>query len=228
MSETPSSARPHAPARAPPMPAVRPTCPDRFKNPALVVGAVTEERLVEPGTPLAYSEELLPGSGTYDDGHQIRAALFGREHVDPETMQVTVRPAGKPVAQVEKGDVIVGEVTFTKPELASVRILEIRGKEGRSVLHQVEGTLHVSKVDKRYIKSIEDEFRPGDIIRAKVIGMKGGPQLVTDAPDLGCIAAFSPEDPRRRLVPHGDHLIDPEAGKHFRRKLADDYGSGLL
>lgn len=187
-----------------------------------------EERLVEPGTPLAFSEELLPGPGTYDDGEQIRAALFGTQRLDPETMQVSVAPAGKPVAAVEKGDVVLGLITFLKPELASVRILEIRDKEGRSVLHQVEGTLHVSKVDKRYIKSLEDEFRAGDVVRAKVIGLKGGPQLATDAPDLGCLLAFSPEDPTRRLDRKGDSLIDPETGRRYGRKLAEDYGSGKV
>ena len=50
---------------------------------------------LEPGTPLAYSEELLPGAGTYDDGTQIRASVYGTERIDPETMAVTVQPAGQ-------------------------------------------------------------------------------------------------------------------------------------
>jgi exosome complex component CSL4 len=192
------------------------------------VGRIVEkEELRSPGTPIAYSEELLPGPGTYDDGTQIRAAVYGREEIDPETMAVRVRPAGKAVAQIERGDIVVGQITYIKPEaLASVHIIGVRGKEGRSLLQTVEGTLHVSKIDARYIRDVREEYHTGDIIRAKVIGMKGGPQLATDRPELGCIRAFSSEG--NELVRDGNRLKDPETGKIEHRKLASDYGSGRL
>ena len=180
----------------------------------------------EPGTPLAYSEELLPGSGTFDDGTQIRAAVYGTEHIDPETMAVTVRPAGRGVASIEKGDIVVGQVTYIKPEaLASVKILAVRGKEGRSLLQSLEGTLHASKIDARYVKYVDDEYRGGDVIRAKVIGLKGGPQLATDRPDLGVVKAWHDGV---ALVRDGNKLKDPETGEVFHRKLASDYGSGTV
>ena len=185
------------------------------------------EELVEPGTVLAYSEEYLPGSGVYDDGTQLRAAVFGTTRVDPKTLTIEVRPAGRAVASIEKGDIVVGEVTYIKPEvLASVRILAVRGKEGRSLLQVVEGTLHVSKIDARYIQDVSKEYRGGDLIRAKVIGLKGGPQLATDRPDLGCIRASSREG--TLLVLDGRRLKDPETGEVEYRKIADDYGSGQV
>ncbi len=190
---------------------------------------MSENEHVEPGDALAYSEELLPGEGTYDDGEQVRAAVYGKPKVDTENMAMTVEPDAPRVADVEKGDIIVGRVSYTKPELASVKILEIRGKEGRSTLHQVEATLHVSKIDNRYIKNLEDEYRCGDIIRAKVIGLKGGPQLVTDSPELGCIRAFSPEDLTRPMdFKQDNRVIDRETGKVYARKTASDYGSGRI
>jgi len=183
--------------------------------------------LVEPGTPLAYSEELLAGPGTYDDGTQIRAAVYGTQHVDPETMTLIVKPAGKSVAQIEKGDVVVGVISYIKPEtLASVKILAVRGKEGRSILQNVEATLHISKIDARYIKDVREEYLTGDYIRAKVIGLKGGPQLATDKPDLGCVKAFGPSG--AQLVLDGNRLKDPETGRAEQRKLASDYGSGKV
>jgi exosome complex component CSL4 len=183
--------------------------------------------ILEPGTPLAYSEELLPGAGTYDDGTQIRAAVFGVQHIDPETMAVSVRPAGKGVASIEKGDIVVGQVTYIKPEaLASVKILAVRGKEGRSLLQSLEGTLHASKIDARFVKYVDDEYRGGDLIRAKVIQIKGGPQLATDKPDLGCVKAWSRDGVP--LVREGNKLKDPETGEIHHRKLASDYGSGTV
>jgi exosome complex component CSL4 len=188
---------------------------------------MSDRKTVEPGTPLAYSEEMLPGAGTYDDGTQIRAALYGTEAVDPKTMMLTVTPLGKSVAACEKGDVVVGMVTYIKPEaLASVKIMAIRGKEGRSVHMPLEGTLHVSKIDARYIKFVDEEYKTGDYIRAKVIGMKGGPQLATDKADLGCIKAFGPSG--NQLVREGNKLKDPETGQVIYRKLASDYGSGQV
>lgn len=183
---------------------------------------------VEPGTPLAYSEELLPGTCTYDDGEQIRAAAFGSTFVDSE-MTIHVKPHAGRVADVEKGDIIIGRVSYAKPELASVAILAIRGKEGRSTLHNVEATLHVSKVDNRYISDMQTEVRVGDIIRAKVLGLKGGPQLAVDKPDLGVIRAFSPDDLRRPMERKAHNRVqDPETGKIYARKLAEDYGSGTV
>ena len=188
---------------------------------------MSDRKIIEPGTPLAHSEELLPGRNTFDDGNEIRAAAFGIQHVDPKTMAVSIRTAGKSVAQVEKGDIVVALVNFIKPEaLASCKILAVRGKEGRSLLQPVEATLHVSKIDARYISNVDDELRCGDYIRAKVIGLKGGPQLATDREDLGVIRAFGPSG--TQLVLRDGKLRDPETGQTFYRKTADDYGSGKV
>lgn len=188
---------------------------------------MSEHKIVEPGTALAYSEELLAGPGTYDDGTQLRAAVYGVPHTDPKSMTLSVVPAGKAVAAIEKGAIVVGQVSYIKPEaLASVRIVGVRGKEAASLLQVVEGTLHIGKIDQRYVARIDDEYRCGDVIRAKVIGIKGGPQLATDKPDLGCLRAFSPEG--NLLIRDGNRLMDPETGASYTRKMAEDYGSGAV
>ncbi|MGB1698084.1 MAG: exosome complex RNA-binding protein Csl4 [Thermoplasmatota archaeon] len=182
--------------------------------------------LVEPGTPLAYSEELLPGTGTYDDGEQIRAAVYGQERVDPETM--TIHVDGAEVPAVEKGDIILGEITFLKDDLASVKILQVKGKGDRNFQAASDGTLRVRSVDKRFVRAMQDEFKCGDLIRAEVTGLKGGPQLATDKPHLGVIRAVSRRNSSRLLELQGRKLIDPETGHQETRKIADDYGSGQL
>src|ERR1041385_4280849 len=162
---------------------------DTTESPSQEAGG---KAILEPGTPLAYSEELLPGPGTYDDGTRIRAAIYGVQHVDPKTMAISVRPAGRPVGGIERGDIVVGQVTYIKPEaLASVKIVGVRGKEGRSLLQPIEGTLHASKIDNRYMKCVDEECRCGALIRARGISLRGGPQLATDKPDLGCVKGWS-------------------------------------
>lgn len=184
------------------------------------------KEIVEPGTPLAYSEELLPGSGTYDDGEQIRAAIYGEQKVDSETM--TIHVEGTTVPSVEKDDIILGEITFLKDDLASVKILEVRGKTGRSFQVASDGTLRIRSVDNRFVRAMQDEFKCGDIIRAKVTGLKGGPQLATDKPDLGVVRAVSRRNSNRMLELRGNKLIDPETGHQETRKFANDYGQGNL
>lgn len=188
---------------------------------------MTDDRIVEPGTILATSEELLPGTGTYDDGEHIRAALYGSEHVDPETMTVRVHSRGHEVVSIEKGDIVVGEITYLKDDLGSVRIDAVRGKQG-SILQQTDGTLRVRNVADRYVRQMQDELSCGDIIRAKVISTKGGPQLAIDHPDMGVIRAHSKLDNTRALVREGNKLVDPEDGHQETRKYAEDYGSGTV
>ena len=194
---------------------------------AKVARPMSNDRIVEPGTVLATSEELLPGAGTYDDGEHIRAALYGTEGIDPETMSVFVKSATRDVVQIEKGDIVVGEITYLKDDLGSVRIDAVRGKEG-TLLQQTEATLRVRNVAERFVRQMQDELACGDIIRAKVISTKGGPQLAIDKPDLGVIRAHSKVDPTRALVKQGNRLIDPESGHQETRKFADDYGSGRV
>src|SRR5205085_807171 len=71
-----------------------------FNHPT-VGAAMADRKILEPGTPLASSEELLPGSNTYDDGTDIRAAAFGVQYVDPKTMAISVLPAGKAVGCIK-------------------------------------------------------------------------------------------------------------------------------
>lgn len=188
---------------------------------------MSDERIVEPGTVLATSEELLPGAGTYDDGENIRAALYGTEQVDTETFTVSVRSATRDVVSIDKGDIVVGEVTYLKDDLGSVRIDAVRGKSG-SMLQQTEGTLRVRNIDDRYVRRMQDELACGDIIRAKVISTKGGPQLAIDKADLGVIKAHSKLDGSRVLQRQGNKLVDPESGHQETRKFAEDYGSGQV
>lgn len=187
---------------------------------------VTEKDFVEPGTVLAHSEELLPGEGTYDDGEMIRAAVYGTQKTDPETMEISVVPAGKTVATIEKGDIVIGQIRYIKPDLASVNVLAVRGKEERSILQQVEATLRVRNADNQYVSELGDIYKIGDIIRAKVISTKGGPQLATDKSDLGVVKGFSKLDPTMALESDGRRLLDPERGHAEQRKVAIDYGSG--
>ncbi|MGB0652755.1 MAG: exosome complex RNA-binding protein Csl4 [Thermoplasmatota archaeon] len=184
------------------------------------------EKLIEPGTPLATSEELLPGPNTYDDGTDVRAAVYGTESIDTKEMAIGIKPTGRGVAKIDRGDIVVGEVTVVRPQLASVNVVAVRGKEGRSIHQAVEATLFVSGIDRRYIKEVSEEFQAGDLIRAKVLKLKGGPNLVTDSPDFGIVSARC--GCGVRMEKDGKRLKCPECNRSRTGKIANDYGSGHI
>ncbi len=177
----------------------------------------------QPGDILATSEELLPGDGTYDDGTHVRAARFGTLQVTPD-MEATIKGERSP-PQVTKGDIIIGRVSHLRDEFGSVEIIAVRGKEG-SMHHKVEATLHVSKASRDYLRTLSEVLAPGDIIRAKVLGLKGGPQLAIDHEDMGVVHAEVDGVVLQRRK--DGHLRHPDTGQVYRRKTAKDYGSGHI
>ncbi len=182
----------------------------------------------EPGDVLAASEEMLPGPGTYDDGTDIRAAMYGSEVIDTKDFAIGIKPIGRGIAAIEAGDIVLGEVSVIRPQMAGVAIIDVRGKSGRSLLQAVEGTLHVSGIDKRYIRDVADELRAGDIIRAKVLKIRGGPQLVTDRPEYGILRSTCPNDGLVLAKVGPGKLKCTACDRVVLGKVANDYGSGQV
>ncbi len=187
---------------------------------------MAENEILEPGSPIAASEEALAGDGTYDDGQDIRSARYGRLVIDRD-LNATVQSINEP-AKIQRGDIVIGRLSYVREEFASVTIMAVRGKEDRRFHHPVEATLHVSKTDEGYVRTIDEKFRVGDIIRAKVINLKGGPQLATDKSDLGVVKAINPENGVELKATQDWNLRCPETGRIFDRKIANDYGSGKI
>ncbi len=189
---------------------------------------MSENKIREPGDVLAASEEMLPGPGAYDDGTDVRAAAYGEEVVDTQNFAVGIKPIVRGVTTIEAGDIVLGEISVVRPQMAGVTIIDVRGKSGRSILQAVEGTLHVSGIDRRYIKDVGDEYRAGDVIRAKVIKIRGGPQLVTDRPEYGILRATCPNDGLVLEKVSASKLKCTECDKVVIGKVASDYGSGRV
>lgn len=174
------------------------------------------------GDPLATIEELLPGEGTFDDSGIIRAARIGTYEIDTRDMKCVVKPATRVPAFLHEGDRVYGVIEMLKPVMAGVRVLCVEGN-ARMVAGDTNGTLHVSKVAKRYVQDVGREYRLGDIVRAKVIDTKPSIQLSTDERDCGTIIALCLRD-RFPLQKAGKGLECPNCGRQEMRNLAPDYG----
>jgi len=119
----------------------------------------------------------------------------------------------------------MGQVAGGQSDSVNVRIFQIGDKQISSVF---VGVLHVSDADIRYVDSMHDVCKAGDIVRARVISDKNQVyHLSTKDRDLGVIYAFCSNcggtlEPRRQ----GMHC--PKCGRIEERKTTEDYGKGLI
>lgn len=177
---------------------------------------------VFPGDALASSEEFLPGDGTFEDGSWLRAARIGTYEVDTKDMRVLVKPATSVPSTLRVGDFVYAKINLLKPSMCGAEVLHVEGAE-RTIVGDTNGTLHVSKIARRYIQEPAREYRLGDIIRARVIDAKPSVQLSTEDPRCGAILARCLRD-RFPLVKIAKALECPECGRRDTRNIAPDYG----
>lgn len=178
---------------------------------------------VLPGDALAFSEEYLPGDGVYDDGRFLRAARFGRLEVDNRERRCQVKPFTSVPATLRVGDFVLGLVTLLKPSMAGVEVLHLEGVE-RNVAGDTNGTLHVSKIAKRYVQDVGREYRLGDVLRARVIEVKPSVQLSTEDPRCGAVMALCLRDRFPLGLVDKKTLECPVCARRDVRNIAPDYG----
>lgn len=181
--------------------------------------------LVLPGERLGVIEEFVPDVGTFVKDGVIYAKLVGRSMLDLATRRVSVRPVGRGVVVPRVGDTVMGQVSMVQPENAGVRIFQVGDRELTGVF---SGVLHVSDVHLRYVDSMFEVCKAGDILKARVISEKNQVcHLSTKDKDLGVAYAFCSScggmlEARRQ----GMHC--PKCGRIERRKIVSDYGKEML
>lgn len=186
-----------------------------------------DSEMVFPGDELGVAEQFMPGPGTYEDDGMVYAAWIGEAHLDPEEFTAEVRPRTKTPATFEEGDLVIGRVVSLKKSFASVEIKAKAAEPDREPVSEERGTLHISKISRDYLDQIEDAFRIGDVIRAKVIEVEPAVQLLTKDDELGVLLARCPKC-RADMEEKGHGLVCPDCQWKSRAKLAADYGSGRL
>jgi exosome complex component CSL4 len=182
-------------------------------------------QFVLPGERLGVIEEFIPDTGTYVMNGVIYSKIVGRALIDFLNKRVSVYPLIYGVRFPKVGSIVLGQVSNVQTENAGVRIFKIGNK---SLSGFFSGVLHVSDVQQTYVKSMFDVCKPGDIIRAKVISEKNQVyHLSTKDKELGVVYAFCSQcgymlELKRHVMRCG------RCGKIEKRKIALDYGKGLL
>ncbi|MGD0071250.1 MAG: exosome complex RNA-binding protein Csl4 [Candidatus Bathyarchaeia archaeon] len=177
--------------------------------------------LVLPGERLGVIEEFIPDSGTYVKDGVIYSKIVGRALLDLLNKRVSVYPLINGAVVPKVSTTVVGQVGNAQSDNVLVRIFKIGNKK---LSGNFGGILHISDVSDRYINSMNEVCKPGDIIRAKVISEKNRIyHLSTNDKGLGVLYA-SCSRCGNLLEPQRYELQCPKCGNVEQRKIASDYG----
>jgi len=183
---------------------------------------------VVPGDFLATAEEFVPGEGAYEESGKIYSSGTGVVMLDVQTKKASVHSKTKSIPSLKPGDIVIGRIEDTREQRANVWIAIQRGNEDRQIPLPDLGTIHVSEIRKEYVKDLSEQFKVGDIVRAKVTKADRKPvSLVTDSDDLGVIVAHC-SSCHVPLDLEGKELKCPACGRTETRKLASDYRKGTM
>jgi len=181
--------------------------------------------LVVPGERLGVIEEFIPDSGTYVKDGVIYSKIVGRALLDMLNKRVSVYPLTKGELIPKVSSTVVGQIGNAQSDNVLVRIFKI---ENKRLSGEFSGILHISDVSDRYIDSMNDVCKPGDIVRAKVISGKNRIfHLSTNDKNLGIVYAFCSRC-GNLLEPQRYELHCPKCGNTENRKMAPDYGKEPL
>ena len=182
-------------------------------------------RLVLPGERLGVIEEFIPDSGTYVKDSVIYSKTVGRALIDILNKRVSVYPLTKSELIPKVSTTIIGQIGNAQSDNVLVRIFKIENKQ---LSGEFSGILHISDVSDRYVESMNDVCKPGDIVRAKVISAKNRIfHLTTNDKNLGIMYAFCSRC-STLLEPQRYELHCPKCGNTENRKIAPDYGKEPL
>jgi len=182
-------------------------------------------QFVLPGERVGVIEEFTPDSGTYVKDGVIYSRVIGRALLDFPNKRVSVYPLIHEARAPRVGSVVVGQVSSIQAQNANVRIFKIGKKELSGVF---TGILHISDVQLRYVESMFDICKPGDVLRAKVISEKNKTyHLSTKDKNLGVVYAFC-SNCGYTLELKRNNMYCLRCGKTEKRKAALDYGKGEI
>jgi exosome complex component CSL4 len=180
------------------------------------------KRVVVPGEFLNTAEEFAPASNVYEHAGSIYANSVGTVSEDKREHVVSVRKA-KPVELLKEGTIVYGTVTQVRDKLVMLSLKEAWNGNQPRVIHKSKAVLQISEVSRRYIKNLADEFKIGDIVKAKVSQIT--PYVVyvrTNEPTLGVVKAYCSRC-RKALHLIGGKMRCLHCGAVETRKYSTDY-----
>lgn len=142
------------------------------------------------GQAVASCEEYVPGKNTFGEDDQIYSAVIGESQTDGKSISVT--PSGKKIIDVAAGSFVYGLVAEIRDTKAIVDcIIAEDYPDARFSMPSFGSSLPVQNIrTNSYVKTVRDELRVGDIVKAKVIATSPTILISVAEQGLGVIVAF--------------------------------------
>jgi exosome complex component CSL4 len=185
-----------------------------------------EKRIVYPGDEIGTSEEFMAGEGTYEKNGKIIASTIGELEFDPDTRLANVNPLTSTPVKLKVGDSVIGVIEDLRSSMVFVNIVKLEGLD-RQISANTQGSIHVSKLAKRYIDDVKRAYAIGDIIRARVIQAEPAIQLSTEGSEFGALKSFC-KTCKLPLVMKNNELYCDFCERSWQKKTASDYRQGLV
>lgn len=179
-----------------------------------------EKKIVVPGDFIGTEEEYLAGEGTFADSEKVFATVTGELSDADRTLRVGRKGS---LRALGIGTVVIGRVENVVEPIALVSIASGNTDANRFGETSDYAVLHASMIRRGYVKNVRDEYKIGDIIRAKIVDLRNGEfRLSTDADELGAIKAFCAKCRHPMKVESGILKCESCEWKD-NRKIANDY-----
>lgn len=175
-----------------------------------------------PGDHLAAEEEFSSGENTFEENGEIISDSMGTALKDSKQRSVSVL-AQKKLLPLKVGSIVLGKVTVVKSSSVGIEIFAGRNGNDRQVVYSSFASLPVRNVASGYVRNLGENFKIGDIVRAKVAMVSPvGIDLRTNEQDLGVIKAFCSKC-RQSLNLFGRMLKCTNCGSSESRKISSEY-----
>ncbi len=181
-----------------------------------------------PGTFLTTEEEYGSGANTFaDEKGNVYAACTGTADFNEKVREVSITKPGRCAKPLEVGSIVLAQVKSVREQMVGVGLLSASKQGEERKITSSAAFVPVSAISESFIRDARDEFKIGDIIRAKVTKIKPfGIDLTTAGSELGVVRAFCIRC-RAQLGMFGKGLKCQACGSNEMRKLASDYGNRI-
>lgn len=190
-------------------------------------------RRVEPGDVLGVEEELYPGDGVYvDEEGFVRAGVLGEAALDLESKTVVIKRLKQPLAP-RPGSNVVGFVVGVRHDIVLVELYGLVSLSPKVAwLGEFSGVFNggipIGQVSGEFIRDIQEYYRVGDMVLARVLNAISPYQLTTKPPQYGVIYALC-SNCLTPLEPAGQRSMRcPRCGSVEARKVSILASSKLL
>ncbi|MHA2285320.1 MAG: exosome complex RNA-binding protein Csl4 [Candidatus Thorarchaeota archaeon] len=157
----------------------------------------------------------------------VYAATMGSVAMDLKDRSISVvSPDGTlKLALPVRGDILVGEVINSYEQRAEIHIAK---RNGVDVLSTIVGEIRISNVTRRYVKSMHDVLRPGDIIRAVAMNTHEIPvELSLVGPELGVLFSKCVKCGNSLTLTTYNNMVCTRCENRETREVAKDYGAAF-